>query len=806
MNEASTKRRIWIRNIIIIFLTVLLLLTLFSHTILNRSLPEVAVRYPQYGTIATRVRSTASVTANQSYSVTLSQTRVVSAVNVRVGQSIGKGDVLLTLEPGDSSELEALRREEESLNLQLIAKLQSAPKTDDGAASGDGTVKSLRAQLENQRDALENARLNLSDAEYTLGELREDLSALRGELDAIRARQGRVPSFDEVQNAKRIAAQAEQNIDALNAEKARLEAKRGATGQSHYYTAAELEALVAEAEYKLGAAKDAYNAAFTEYERALRAVESLTAEKKRAEAEYARAQAAVTDYRSAMPQSVTYQDVLTAQQAVANAQKAVDDAQKYYTRAEYTDAKTAYDAAKRAYDAAYGKADAARLAELKTALDAAEAQLQAIEPKEIAYQNAVQAYQQAQQDYWTKYMQFSQSASASGQLSQLETDQTNAKAYLDAVTAQLEAAQIAQDKALEANNKARENAEDAEDALEALKKNETYDDLSAEINVLAEQIKAAEKQKEDAGKVLSDASDDAVSALAKEYAAKEKEITAKERAVTAQERTVASARRAVTSAQSEIASLETQISAALADAEKNAESAGAAARLEEKKYQIELAQIRDELNKKRTEIARAEDKQLSDTVISPVSGVIESIGVTVGSKAEANTPLLTVTLSDMGYTMSCTVTAEQAANIRVGETANIQWYYYGNAPTARVTSIKSDPSSQGRSRIVTLEVTGEVNPGTSLTFSLGEKNASYDTVVPNSAVREDSSGKFVLVVSARSTPLGNRYTARRVDVTVLASDETNSAVSGAVSGEYVITNSTTPISNGMQVRLSDNTN
>ena len=191
---------------------------------------------------------------------------------------------------------------------------------------------------------------------------------------------------------------------------------------------------------------------------------------------------------------------------------------------------------------------------------------------------------------------------------------------------------------------------------------------------------------------------------------------------------------------------------------------------------------------------------------SPVSGVIESIGVTVGSKAEANTPLLTVILSDMGYTMSCTVTAEQAANIRVGETANIQWYYYGNAPTARVTSIKSDPSSQGRSRIVTLEVTGEVNPGTSLTFTLREKNASYDTVVPNSAVREDSSGKFVLVVSARSTPLGNRYTARRVEVTVLASDETNSAVSGAVSGEYVITNSTTPISNGMQVRLSDNTN
>ena len=43
-----------------------------------------------------------------------------------------------------------------------------------------------------------------------------------------------------------------------------------------------------------------------------------------------------------------------------------------------------------------------------------------------------------------------------------------------------------------------------------------------------------------------------------------------------------------------------------------------------------------------------------------------------------------------------------------------------------------------------------------------------------------------------------------VDVEVLASDDTNSAVSGSISGEYVITTSSTPISAGMQVRLSEN--
>jgi len=63
----------------------------------------------------------------------------------------------------------------------------------------------------------------------------------------------------------------------------------------------------------------------------------------------------------------------------------------------------------------------------------------------------------------------------------------------------------------------------------------------------------------------------------------------------------------------------------------------------------------------------------------------------------------------------------------------------------------------------------------------------------------------VLVVMSRSSPLGNRYIATRVDVNILASDDTNTAVSGALTGwDFVITTSTAPIDPGMQVRLVDN--
>ena len=47
MNENVSKRRDWIKNVAIIFLTVMLVLTFFSNTIMNYSLPEVATQYVQ---------------------------------------------------------------------------------------------------------------------------------------------------------------------------------------------------------------------------------------------------------------------------------------------------------------------------------------------------------------------------------------------------------------------------------------------------------------------------------------------------------------------------------------------------------------------------------------------------------------------------------------------------------------------------------------------------------------------------------------------------------------------------------------
>ena len=157
----------------------------------------------------------------------------------------------------------------------------------------------------------------------------------------------------------------------------------------------------------------------------------------------------------------------------------------------------------------------------------------------------------------------------------------------------------------------------------------------------------------------------------------------------------------------------------------------------------------------------------------------------------------------MGYNVSFSVTADQARKVRVGDEASIANYYGGDIK-ATLSNIRTDPQNPQTNRILTFDITGEVEAGTTLNLSVGQKSAQYDTIVPNSAIRSDSNGDFVLVVTSKSSPLGNRYVATRVDVEKIISDDTNTAVTGGLNAyDYVITTSSKPIKDKDLVRLAE---
>lgn len=756
MTESTTKRRIWIRNVIILVLIALLLLTLFSNTILNHSLPEVAVQYPQYASIASRIRATGTVEANQSYNVTIEQSRAVESISVRVGQKVNKGDVLMTLETGDSKELDDARLALSNLRLELIRKKQENPSLQSGAA----------------KDNYENLLAEWKDAKATL-------TLLKKELTDLQAQQSGLPTIDQVNNAKVFLAQAQDLLDQYTTEIARLAGKQGMLGGNGYYTADEISDMLDKAQSALDAAKSEKNDAAIAYEKA--AADAVTWEARLEDAKNTleNAKKAVANYDVFYPDAVTLEQVEAKKAELDRYQSELTQKERYFTEDRYNEAKTAYDAARGEYNAKKDTASADELMTLKAAVEAAAKALEPLEQDYYALLALRQNAKTAEAEYNTLLTKYMQSSQATLILDRLNSAVSYAENEVSSVEKTLQSVQKTLQEKKSAFEKAEEAVKQAESECQRVQNYVSYESLGEKIKDMTAMKNELDKEMKEAQALIDSGTEEGKRAIQTRIAEKNREITAQTKNVN---------------------SLEKQVE----DAKALADGSSDAAQLNQQQFDIELKQIEDRITKQEKEIARLEKASVEPTLVSPVSGVIESISAVVGKMAEANTSLVTITVSEMGYTVKCTVTSEQAAKVKVGDEATLQWYYWGDMPTAKVVSIKTDAASQGKNKIITLSVTGEVSPGTSLTFTLGDKNATYDCVVPNSAVREDSEGKFVLIVSAKSTPLGNRYTAKRVPVEVIASDETNSALSGDVSGQYVITTSASPISDGMQVRLSEN--
>lgn len=216
---------------------------------------------------------------------------------------------------------------------------------------------------------------------------------------------------------------------------------------------------------------------------------------------------------------------------------------------------------------------------------------------------------------------------------------------------------------------------------------------------------------------------------------------------------------------------------------------------------LDMKAAQDEINKLKEKVEKLKNSSDIKEIKATADGVISQIDVDEGDSVEADAVLAKIQMSESGYLVKITVTKAQSKLIKVGDEATVE-NIWDEDLTAAVKSIKADPENPNQNSIVTFEVKGNVDVGQNLSLSVGDKSNRYDAVVPNSAIKEDSNGKFVLIVTVKGTPLGNRYKIKRADVEVLASDDTSSGVSGGVY-EYdnVVTNSSKPLEEGMQVRL-----
>ena len=181
------KKREVIKTLLIIFLAAMLLLTFFSNTIMNRSLPEITTETASSGKLTERVRGSGMIMSNQTYEVTIDSVRVIEKINIKSGQKVKKDDVLFTVTAGSSSELREAETLLDTMMLQYQTALLSEPVD---YSSENQAIKNAREDLNNaiaKRDKAYNNQANLEQAKNQYISDKQELSSLtakQGKLSA----------------------------------------------------------------------------------------------------------------------------------------------------------------------------------------------------------------------------------------------------------------------------------------------------------------------------------------------------------------------------------------------------------------------------------------------------------------------------------------------------------------------------------------------------------------------------------------------------------------------------------------------
>ena len=150
-----------IKTILIVFLAILLVLTFFSNTIMNKSLAEITTETATSGKLTERIRGSGPVEANQAYEVTADGARTIKSVEIKSGKEVKKGDVLFKVNAVDSDTLETEEKALDELELAYQKALLAEPLD---YTKEDQAIKNAREDLNLAIAARNEAAANENEA------------------------------------------------------------------------------------------------------------------------------------------------------------------------------------------------------------------------------------------------------------------------------------------------------------------------------------------------------------------------------------------------------------------------------------------------------------------------------------------------------------------------------------------------------------------------------------------------------------------------------------------------------------------
>ena len=765
LTKKYQKRKDRIKYIAIIFLVIMYLHTFFSNTIMNYSLAEVETAFAESGTLTTKIRGEGFVEAREPVNVSSKNEREILKVLVKDGDKVKKGQALFVL-AGESS-ADALRQAKSD----LMTLNHDYAKSLLEIAVPEYATNSL--EIKYAKKDLQNAIKSVEDAKKENNKKKEKYAELKKKAD--NAKKKMLNKADEVSaNAYKIS-QAGLELESLEAEKAELSGENSTNIQ-------ELDAAVTAAKRETEDAEDKVK----QYEDS-RTSKTIEEELKTKRKELEDLQKSLATLKTELNEAETpgspddkittlNRSIRDCKAEISTLNSKVDQANTeiaelnylYYSSSD--EMKEQYwqqlSSAKQDYISLTKQVD-----DKKRELDDLEKDLETA--KKNAETSSDKKIKQLKNDIAGKEKDITELKKEISSLEKEKSSSDNRESQLASAKTELYAAQ----------KKLKDAQRQLEDAQNAVK-----NENSTKIKSVEDKIKTLKNRKlklENQKTKLENSYTQLQSAYETVKAEADSYQKADENVIDTLNQAVQEKRKALETLYINLAK------------EKSDDS------LKRQVATLDNEQKAKSIQLKKNEIARLKKKRKNVVIRAKLAGTISDLTAKTGENATPGNSLLNIQPSGNGYQISIPVTMEQSKLVKRGDNATVLNMWDDDIKVI-LANIKTDPQNPNAGKTLVFNVSGSnIQNGTSLSISVGERKANYDYIVPTSAIREDSDGKFVLIIQEKPSPVGNRYIAKKEEVQVLAQNETQSAISaGFDSYANVITTASKAVEKGDYVRLA----
>jgi trimeric autotransporter adhesin len=167
----------------------------------------------------------------------------------------------------------------------------------------------------------------------------------------------------------------------------------------------------------------------------------------------------------------------------------------------------------------------------------------------------------------------------------------------------------------------------------------------------------------------------------------------------------------------------------------------------------QLASDEATIDNDKATLVNAQQSLAAATLVSPVSGTVESVGLMVGDSVSAGSTSNAITVVDWNsYEVTATLTTNQVQDVKVGQPAQVTVDGTSGTLQAKVTRVgpvEESGSSYTYPVIVTVtSSTGQLAAGSAAQTVIDLSQANDTVVVPTSAVHTTSTGSYVYLDKA----------------------------------------------------------